>query len=210
MENNFKLGLLKEELVELDKKLFSLLNQRFKISNKLSLKEGTSFVKENKDNLLSRAIIQEFLNLTFQEFKERVEKYKVKFIVASGPVIIEDGKLLVNKDDKDDFYKLPGGTIEEGEGDLEEACHREVKEENNAKIEIIRPLHPMILWKNPQTKESMAILLIHYLAVLKNKDEIKPMPPIQEVKWLDIEEIKQGKHNVAPNIKFLIEKGDIN
>jgi len=26
---------------------------------------------------------------------------------------------------------------------------------------------------------------------------------------LDIEEIKQGNHNVAPNIKFLIDKGDI-
>ncbi|MCF7910574.1 NUDIX domain-containing protein [Candidatus Pacearchaeota archaeon] len=133
----------------------------------------------------------------------------MKTIIASGPVIIENGKLMVNKDNKDDFYKLPGGTIEEGIEDLEEACHREVKEENNAEIEIIKPLHPMILWKNPQTSEKMAILLIHYLANLKNKSEIKPNPPIQEIAWLDIEEIKQGKHNVAPNIKFLIEKGDI-
>jgi ADP-ribose pyrophosphatase YjhB (NUDIX family) len=135
--------------------------------------------------------------------------FEGKFIVASGPVIIEDGKLLVNKDDKDDFYKLPGGTIEAGIEDLEQACHREVKEENNTDIEIIKPLHPMILWKNPQTKEKMAILLIHYLAKLKNKDKIKPIPPIKKVKWLPIEEIKQGKHHVAPNIKFLIEKGDI-
>ncbi len=132
-----------------------------------------------------------------------------RFIVASGPVIIEEGKLMVNKDNKDDFYKLPGGTIEEGIEDLEQACHRETKEENNAEIEIIRPLHPMILWKNPQTAEKMVILLIHYLAKLKNKEQAKPIPPIKEVKWLDIEEIKQGKHFVAPNIKFLIEKGDI-
>jgi ADP-ribose pyrophosphatase YjhB (NUDIX family) len=129
-----------------------------------------------------------------------------KFIIASGPVIIEEDRL---KDNKDDFYKLPGGTIEEGIEDLEEACHREVKEENNAEIEIIRPLHPMILWKNPQTSERMVILLIHYLAKLKNKPDIKPMPPIKEVKWLDVKEIIEGKHNVAPNIKFLIEKGDI-
>jgi ADP-ribose pyrophosphatase YjhB (NUDIX family) len=132
-----------------------------------------------------------------------------KFIIASGPVIIEAGKLLVNKDNKDEFYKLPGGTIEEGIEDLEQACHRETKEENNAKIEIIKPLHPMILWENPQTKEKMTILLIHYLAKLKNPKDIKPIPPIKEIKWLDIEEIKQGKYNVAPNIKFLIEKGDI-
>ena len=132
-----------------------------------------------------------------------------KYLIASGPVIIEQGKLLVNKDNKDDFYKLPGGTIEEGIEGLEKACHREVKEENNAEIKIIKPLHPMILWKNPQTTEKMTILLIHYLATLKNKQEIKPTPPIQEIKWLDIEEIKKGEHNVAPNIKFLIEKGDI-
>ncbi len=131
----------------------------------------------------------------------------MKYIIASGPVIIEKGKLLVNKDDKDDFYKLPGGTIEEDVESLEEACHREVKEENNAKIEIIKPLHPMILWKNPQTGEKMCILLIHYLARLKNKKEIKTIPPIKEVRWLDIEGIKQGKYPVAPNIKFLIEKG---
>lgn len=132
-----------------------------------------------------------------------------KFIIASGPVIIEDGKLLVNKDNKDDFYKLPGGTVEEGIEDLEEACHRETMEENGGKIRIIRSLHPMILWKNPQTKDKMVILLVHYLAELLNRDEIKPIPPIQEVRWLSIEEIKAGKHFVAPNIKFLIEKGDI-
>ena len=131
-----------------------------------------------------------------------------KFIVASGPVIIEEGKLLVNKDNKDDFYKLPGGTVEQGD-ELYEACIREVKEEINADIEILKPLNPMIIYKNPQTQEEMVIVLIHYEATLKNKEEVKPIEPIKEIKWLDIEEIKQGKHNVAPNINFLVEKGDI-
>jgi len=133
----------------------------------------------------------------------------MKTIAASGPVIIEDGKLLVNKDDKDDFYKIPGGTIKENEEDLEEACHRRATEEINAEIEIIKPLHSMIIYKNPQTKEKQTIILIHYEAKLLNKQEIKPIEPIKEIKWLDIEEMKQGKHNIAPNIKFLIEKGDI-
>jgi ADP-ribose pyrophosphatase YjhB (NUDIX family) len=133
----------------------------------------------------------------------------MNYIIASGPVIIEDGKLLVNKDNKDDFYKLPGGTIETGVESLEEACLRETKEENNAEIEIIRPLHPMILWKNPQTNDEMCILLIHYLSKLKNKEEMKPIFPTQEIRWLDIEEIKQGKYSVAPNIEYLIKKGDI-
>ena len=131
-----------------------------------------------------------------------------KFIIASGPVIIEKGKLLVNKDNKDDFYKLPGGTVEQGDS-LQEACIREAKEENNADVEIIKPLNPMIIYKNPQTGEKMTIILIHFLAKLLNKDKIKPILPIKETRWLDIQEIKQGMYNVAPNIKFLIEIGDI-
>ena len=67
----------------------------------------------------------------------------------------------------------------------------------------------MIIYKNPQTGEKMTIVLIHFLAKLLNKDKINPIPPIKETRWLDIQEIKQGKHNVAPNIKFLIQKGDI-
>ena len=132
-----------------------------------------------------------------------------KIIIASGPVIIEDGKLLVNKDDKDDFYKLPGGTIHPGEEDLEEACYRETKEEINGDIEIIRPLNPMVVYKNQQTGEQMTIVLIHYLAKLKNKSELKPGQFIKEIKWLSIKEISDGKYNVGKNILFLISKGDI-
>lgn len=133
----------------------------------------------------------------------------MKYIIASGPVIIERGKLLVNKDDKDDFYKLPGGTIEYGVESLEEACHRETKEENNGSIKILRSLSPMILWKNPQTGEDMIILLIHYRAKLLNKKDLKPIAPIKEVVWLSISDIKKGKYHVAPNIHYLIKKGEI-
>lgn len=128
-----------------------------------------------------------------------------KFIVASGPVIIEDGKLLVSKDDKDDFYKLIGGRIEEGE-DLEEACKRKAREACGAEIEIIKPLFPNILYETPTTKEKMVIVLINYLAKLKNKNEIKPIPPEQDLKWISIEDIKAGKGDVSPNVRQLVEK----
>ena len=127
----------------------------------------------------------------------------MKTIIASGPVIIENGKLLVDKDNKDDFYKLPGGRPQKNEK-LEATCNRRSKEEIDAEIKITKPLNPMIIWQEEQT-----IILIHYQAKLLNKEDIKPIGPIREVKWLDIEEIKQNKHNIAPNIKFLIEKGDI-
>ncbi|MEK6875620.1 MAG: NUDIX hydrolase [Nanoarchaeota archaeon] len=133
-----------------------------------------------------------------------------KYIVASGPVIIENGKLLVIKDSKDGFYKIPGGTVEEQDkNDLEKTCKREFKEETNGEIGIIEKLSTMILDKNPKTGEKMKIELHHYRAKLKNKKDIKPLPPVQEIRWLDINEIKQEKYIVAPNINFLIERGEI-
>ena len=131
-----------------------------------------------------------------------------KFIVASGPVIIEDGKLLVFKDSKDDFYKLIGGKIQEGEN-LEDACMRNAKEACDAEIEIIRPLLPNILYENPQTKEKMIIVLINYLAKLKNKDEIKPLPPEEDLKWISLKDAREWKGNLSPNIKLLIEKNEL-
>ncbi|HRZ85187.1 MAG TPA: NUDIX domain-containing protein [Candidatus Paceibacterota bacterium] len=132
-----------------------------------------------------------------------------KIIVASGPVIIENGKLLVSLDNKDDFYKIPGGTVNESDNSLEETCMREVKEEINADIDIIKPLHPMLLDKNPKTGKKQTIVLIHYQARLKNKTDLKAIPPVKEYAWLDIDEIKKGSYKVAPNIEYLIKMGDI-
>ena len=132
-----------------------------------------------------------------------------KYLVVSGPVIIENGKLLVDKDDKDDFYKLPGGSVKESTENLEDGCRRKVKEEINGEIKIIKPLHPKILWENPQTKEKMTILLVSYQAKLLNKDEIKPIAPTQEIKWLDLKDIDKWKDQVSPYTQLLIEKGDL-
>lgn len=194
------------KIKELDAQLANILEERLKIVRQMkspNLDEETFKTKlEGKATTL-------ILSEIFKEFEKKIGKINMKSVVASGPIIIENGKLMVNKDLKDDFYKLPGGSVEPDTEDLEEACHRQTRTENNAEIEILKPLHPMIIWKNPQTGEKMAILLIHYLARLLNKDQVKPIHPVQEVTWLDIQEIKEGKHNVAPNIKFLIEKGDI-
>lgn len=131
-------------------------------------------------------------------------------IVASGPVIIENGKLMVSKHGEDDFYKIPGGRVEEGES-LEKTCVREFSEETGLECEIIEKLNTQKLDKNPQTEEPANIELHHYKCKLK-------MNPINynsfehdghQISWLDIGEIKQGKYDIAPNIKFLIEKGDI-
>jgi 8-oxo-dGTP diphosphatase len=131
-----------------------------------------------------------------------------KTIITSGAVVLKDRKLLVNRDSKDDFFKLPGGSVNKGES-FEAACIREALEENNVDVRIIRALSPMILWENPQTNEPMTIVLVHYLVKLLNESEMKPLEETVEIRWLPISEIRDGLHHVAPNIKFLLEKGDL-
>lgn len=134
----------------------------------------------------------------------------MKKLIASGPVIIENNKLLVTKDEKDDFYKIPGGTLEIKES-LEKCAIRELKEETGFSCKLIKKLPTMKLTKKPRTGEIMRIELHHYLAKLKKPVGNYNFFNYNEhlVFWLAIEEIKQGKYDVAPNIKFLIEKGDI-
>ena len=60
-----------------------------------------------------------------------------KIIIASGPVIVENNRVLLNKHGDDEFWKFCGGRVEEGETNLKEAAIREVKEEMGLDIEIL-------------------------------------------------------------------------
>jgi len=125
-----------------------------------------------------------------------------QFIVASGPVIIEKGKVLLNKHGNDAFWKFLGGRVEnfdfsDTNNFLEEACRREVKEEMGFDIKIIKPLKPMMVPK-PGDSETW-VILIHYLA--KRIGKIKLGADIREAKWFDIDNLPP---DCAPNIKPVI------
>lgn len=124
-----------------------------------------------------------------------------KIIIASGPVIIEDGRVLLNKHGEDDFWKFCGGRIEEDEASLEEAAARELKEEMGLGMETIDP-KPYLFYAEKETADGkMSVILAHFLA--KRKGEIKPGAEIREWRWLDREEL--GKEKLAPNIRPALE-----
>lgn len=131
-------------------------------------------------------------------------------IIAVGPVIIQDGRLLVAHDGKDMFYKIPGGKPE-GNETLEECIHRELFEETGYKCNITKKLSTKYLTKKPQTGEEVNIELYHFRAELTDKIESYEnfSHNGHEIHWLSISEIKEGKYKVAPNINFLIEKNEI-
>jgi len=132
----------------------------------------------------------------------------VETVRVSGPVIVNNRKLLLIKDSKDNFYKFPCGRVEKGE-DLEEACIREVNEEINGDISILRKLSTIFLRKDPKTDKPADIELHHYRAFLKNKNEISPGKGIEEIRWFDILELELGRYKIAPNVKYLLERGEI-
>ena len=126
-----------------------------------------------------------------------------KIIIVSGPVIIENGAVLLNKHGDDDFWKFLGGKVElkdiAGENVLEDTCKREVKEENGFDIEIIYPLKPMMI-KKPGSKNEF-VVLIHFLARRKNKKN-KLGSDISEFGKFNIKKLVKGayKEKFAPNI----------
>lgn len=120
-------------------------------------------------------------------------------IIASGPVIIENNKVLLNKHGDDNFWKFPGGKVEDFDLSLEEIAKKEVKEEMGIDVEIIKPLRTLLLPK-PNEHDSY-VVLVHFLA--KRIGEIKPGKDIREWKWIEINNLPE---DVAPNVKEVINK----
>lgn len=118
-----------------------------------------------------------------------------KIIIASGPVIVEDNKVLLNQHGDDNFWKFCGGKVEDYEKNLFAAAEREAQEEMGIKLEVLN-LEPFITWTYKLSNNEMIdVLLVHYLA--KRIGEIKPGADIREWQWFYINHLPD---NLAPNI----------
>jgi ADP-ribose pyrophosphatase YjhB (NUDIX family) len=119
-----------------------------------------------------------------------------KIIIASGPVIVEDDKVLLNQHGDTEFWKFCGGRVENYETTLIENAQREAKEEMGVEIEILDE-KPFLMHTTKETTAGIIdIILVHYLA--KRRGEITPGTDIREWKWIPLSELE--KENLAPNI----------
>ena len=124
-----------------------------------------------------------------------------KIIIDSGPVIVENNKVLLNKHGDDNFWKFCGGQVEENEVNLKETAKREAKEEMGVEIEILDG-NPYILQVEKEIEgRSVSVILAHFLA--KRVGEPAPGDDIREWAWLDINDL--DKENLAPNIKPVLK-----
>jgi len=118
-----------------------------------------------------------------------------KIIIASGPVIVENNKVLLDQHGDTTFWKFCGGKVENFKTDLIENARREVKEEMGIEIEILDE-KPFLLHTKKETLEgNIDVILVHFLA--KRIGEITPGEDIRAWDWLDIENLPQ---DLAPNI----------
>lgn len=121
-------------------------------------------------------------------------------IIACGPVIIEDGKVLLNREQKPSGitpWLFPGGKMEDFAESFEGTCRREVKEEMGLQVTILRPLKPMIVYR-PDEPDKAAIL-IHFLAT--RMGEVIPGEGIVDWGWFDIHHLPD---DTAPNVRAVL------
>lgn len=118
-----------------------------------------------------------------------------KIIIASGPVIVENNRVLVNKHGDTTFWKFCGGKVEDFNDTLISTARREAMEEMGIEIEILDQ-NPYIMFTTKTSEDGgiTDVILVHYLA--KRIGEIKPGADIREWNWLDISNLP---NDVGPN-----------
>lgn len=125
-----------------------------------------------------------------------------KIIIASGPVIVEDNKVLLNQHGDTTFWKFCGGRVEDFESDLIANAKREVKEEMGIEIEVLDEA-PFITYAKKQTEEgNIDVILVHFLA--KRAGEIKPGEDIRKWEWLALNNLPTNElaPNILPTLKY--------
>ena len=119
----------------------------------------------------------------------------IKIIIASGPVIVERGAVLLNKHGDTPFWKFCGGKVEDYNTNLIENAQREAKEEMCIEIKILDD-KPFITFTRKETPEGVIdIILVHFLA--ERIGEIKPGADIREWAWHKLENLPG---DLGPNI----------
>lgn len=121
---------------------------------------------------------------------------KTKIIIASGPVLVENDKVLLNQHGDTRFWKFCGGTVEDFSTDLIENAKREAKEEMGIDIKIINSTPFFLHTKKVKDGVEIDVILVHFLA--ERIGDIIPGSDIREWAWLPLKELE--KENLAPNI----------
>jgi len=113
--------------------------------------------------------------------------------IAAGPVIVENGKILLNRTQKSfgvSEWMLPGGRVEPTDESFEAACKREAMEELNINVEITKEFN-----RHERIFRGEKWVMINFLATYSG--EIKPGDGIVDWGWHDLNNLPE---ECAPSI----------
>jgi 8-oxo-dGTP pyrophosphatase MutT (NUDIX family) len=122
-----------------------------------------------------------------------------KIIIASGPVIVEDGKVLLNISSGDKFWKFCGGKIKEGDR-LAQTAVRRAKEELGINIDILNDKPFFTHTAKVVDGEESDIVLVHWLAT--RQGEIVAGDMVEKWQWLDLNRLPENLGlNIVPALR---------
>lgn len=133
------------------------------------------------------------MNVIFKYLKAYHNKMKTRLRV--GVVLIEEAKVLVvrmHREEGEDIYVFPGGGVDENEG-IFEAAIREVKEETNLNLEIVKILYLKDLYSdNDRAVEIVMLGKIKGGSLAKGRDpEDKGKNILKDIGFIDIKDIEK-------------------
>lgn len=115
--------------------------------------------------------------------------------VASGPVIVRDGFVLLDKHGDDPFWKFPGGRTRDNES-LQATAMREAAEEVGLTDLVLHDKPVVLSFERGRDGMRELVTLYHYWAT--TKQEPKKQRDVRELAWHKIDALPA---DCAPNIK---------
>lgn len=106
--------------------------------------------------------------------------------VAQKALIEHEGKILVCKGVGDEVWEFPGGRLHKDESP-QEGVVREIREELQLPIHIVRPLYTCLSW---HAKAKVHNFFVAYLCSVEGVADIVSNDEVVEKKWISKEELK--------------------
>ena len=131
-------------------------------------------------------------------------------IMVGVGAVIEDGTgrilLVKHVPERGGFWQgkwiCPGGELELGET-IEEGIKREVREETQLEIDLVRPLHPFDRIVRSNDKVSLHVIYIDYLARMTG-GQLRPASDVGEAVWVEKERIPRIWEELHDDTKKLL------